>query len=86
MDIKEFKLEAKELALGASLQYQQTPEGDIYLTSRNMKMWIAIRHEDQIEKVIDPETEREWPPELWLEVYRAKLRKGTRVCDDDDDA
>ena len=78
MNLSDFKLEAKELALGAGLQYQQTPEGDIYLTSKNMKMWIAVRHGDEIEKVLDPESDREWEPELWLEVYRAKIRKEAR--------
>ena len=78
MKLKDFKLEAKELALGAGLQYQQTPEGDIYLTSENMKMWIAKRSDDEIEKVIDPEQDREWEPEMWLMVYRAKVRRDAR--------
>jgi hypothetical protein len=40
-----------------------------------MKMWVAVRYEDEIEKILDPESDREWEPELWLEVYRAKARR-----------
>jgi len=75
VDLKEFKLEAKELALGGGLQYQTVPEGHIYLTSQNMKMWIAYVYNGEVEKIIDPEKDQEWVPELWLEIYRRKLRK-----------
>lgn len=76
MNYQEFEQQAKELALGAGLQYQKVPEGHIYLTSKT-KQWVALKSPatGEIEKIIDPESDKEWPPELWLEVYRAKLRR-----------
>jgi hypothetical protein len=79
MDYYDFKTQARELALVASMQYNESPDGDIWLVEQqengNLKSWFANRGWDGgIESVSSSDGHKDWKPDVWLLWIRNKKR------------